>query len=223
MVPVTHKHGVVESGYLLYNCMYLRMFCGCWWLSWAQDFLGLSRWWTLWAGVLYTQLRWRWSTTSGSMRSYTWVWGNRWRGLWGRCLSAVWWKYSPATQHRGIVPLIGSVLAVHHSCEFMKSLFLRNVIFCVLSYLLLLYPDQSHNSENSMRTACSWASRAPRRSRWCTRLSHLWAHHDQGCLASLECRWLLDYRLCQGCLLAPECSYHTKETWKRGSGGGSWQ
>ena len=80
---------------------YLRMFCGCWWLSWAQDFLGLSRWWTLWARVLRTLLHWRWSTTSGSMHSYTWVWGNRWRGLWGRCLYAAWWTYSPATKIEG--------------------------------------------------------------------------------------------------------------------------
>lgn len=36
------------------------------------------------------------------MRSYTWVWGSRWRGLGGSCLNAAWWTYSPATQHRDL-------------------------------------------------------------------------------------------------------------------------
>lgn len=205
MFPLTEAHDAFDSGG---KSVHLRTSCGCWWLSWAQDFLGLSRWLTLWAGVLCTRLRWRWSTTSGSRRSYTWVWGNRWRGPWVRCRSAVWWMCSPATQHRGTEPLIRGTFVQ-----------LCKMSACPASrHLLRLYPDQSHNSENSRRTACSWASRAPRRPRWCTRLSHLWAHHDQGCLVSLECHWPLDYPLCQGCLLAPACSYHTeKKTWKRGS------
>lgn len=85
----------------------------------------------------------------------------------------------------------------------------------------LLYPGRSHNSESSRHTACSWVSRALRRSRWCTRLFHLWARHGQGYPASPGCRWPQGYHLCQGFLPAPERSCHTgknneerKQKWK---------
>lgn len=87
---------------------YLKRFCGCWWLSWVQDFPGPGRWWTLRAGVPCTLLRWRWSTTSGSRRSCIWAWGSRWREPWGCCPSAAWWTCSPATQ-RADSPLISLV------------------------------------------------------------------------------------------------------------------
>lgn len=157
------------------------------------------------------------------MRSYTWVWENHWRGLWGHCLNASWWMYSPATQHREMLPCLHTVVVVYCLTISEMAETDSHMSFKVSGYLPLLYPGRSHNSESSRHTACSWASTALQRPRSCTRPSRLWAHHVQGCPAFLGCRWFQGYPLCQGCLLAPACNCHTGEIGKRGSSDGSWQ
>ena len=114
------------------------------------------------------------------------------------------------TTFKVIVPLLCIGLAVKHLCEFVKCS-KWTPIFSVSEYLLPLYPGRSHSSESSRHTACSWASRVPRRSRWCTRLSHLWARRGRGCPVSPECRWPQGYLLCQWGLLGPACSCQTGE------------
>lgn len=151
------------------------------------------------------------------MRSYTWVSGSRWRGPWGRCLSAAWWTCSPATQHRDVVPLLCILVVVYYFwvCENDWNWHICSSETRQSGYSQPLSPGQSRNSESSRHTACSWASRAPRRSHWCTRLSHLWARHGRECLASPGCHWFQGYPPCQGCLPGPASKCHTVKKQKR--------